>query len=220
MRNCLLTLLLFYLGAYPGGRLIAQVRNNFFHEEVTIGVGDWSSVQLLEGVHAGEDGYSEYPISQRLGPFSISFRHYFAQWIAFGLAAVYEHENGDWSRGGWSYYGPTTIGKYKRQVFNVAPELLITYSRSRRTNLTIYGYLGVGYSYLNSIEMYSAGYYLSQYSNGVNSLGPDMQKVNNKINTGVHVCPIGLSLGKKYRWFVEGGFGYKGILNTGMTLKF
>jgi hypothetical protein len=109
-------------------------------------------------------------------------------------------------------------GSFKRNVFTIAPEIMVEYTK-KSAPITIYGYAGYGYSYINEVDRYSLEYYNSYYRDGVNSLGDKIEVAQNRHQYNFHVCPIGANFGKRIKYFAELGYGYKGILNIGVTLK-
>ena len=42
---------------------------------------------------------------------------------------------------------------------------------------------------------------------------------NNQLQGNIYLSPFGISTGDKVRWFAEIGIGYKGVLNTGLSMK-
>lgn len=186
--------------------------------ELSIGFGNWSPVQLLEGVHAGEDGYSEYPVDKTTGIFSLVYKRFLNNKIFFGIGIAYENESGDWNTL-QSWTNVVTMGAYKRNVYSIAPEIGINYSTSRNIPVTTYGYIACGGNYLNEVDVYSNDYYERQYNNGYNPLGKNLQVANNRSSWAVQFCPIGVNFGGKLMGFGELGFGYKGILNFGVRTR-
>jgi len=192
------------------------------HFELAIGYGNWSLVQLIEGVYNGEDGFDSRPIKNRTGPISITGKYVFGQWMAAGIAIAYENDKGDMKRFVNSSSNgalTSTQGAFKRNTFTIVPEFYFRYPHTETKYASAYGYAGVGVTLLNELDIYSLDYYNSNYYNGVNSLGNRREIVNNKYEVTLQICLLGLSFGGKVRGFAELGFGYKGIINGGLLVK-
>ena len=185
---------------------------------VSLGYGSKSLVQLTEGVHSGEYGYDSRPIINYSGTFSTSFRRYLSPSVAIGLAVAFEHESGDMRTEENYYSSPVKTGTFTRNVYSVAPELLVVYHRKESAFMHAYGYMGAGYTILNEQDEYDPGYYNRHYGSGTNN--PARSAVHRNLYPTLQICALGLSLGYRLRAFGELGFGYKGIANMGALLSF
>ena len=197
-------------------------RTHNFKHEVRVGYGTPSLVTLAEGVHGGEDGYSSRPVTNYSGTVSFAYRYILSRRYSIGFAIAYENENGNMQVFvNSSNNGAITAnsGIFKRNVFTIAPEIMIHYPREKNSIISAYGYLGIGISYLNELDTYSPAYYITHYNNGVNSLGNSREILYNHTEISLQICPIGISVGGRIRGFVELGFGYKGIINSGLAVK-
>jgi hypothetical protein len=182
-----------------------------------VGYGRGSIIQLFEGVNGGKNGYNTYDIKGHPYIFSCDYRCYVISRLAIGLSVAYESESGNWQTISGFYYPVVKMGTFSRQVFSVAPEVLVVYERKR--NKLLYGYVGVGYSYMRQTNVYSEEYYSSKNYSGVNSLGPYRALPYNNGGYTFQVCAFGFSIGHKVRAYGELGFGYKGIANIGLMAK-
>ena len=50
-------------------------------------------------------------------------------------------------------------------------------------------------------------------------MGPNEEFNNNKMHPNFYLSPLGFSIGGAVRWFGEIGIGYKGVFNTGLSVK-
>jgi hypothetical protein len=187
--------------------------------ELRAGYGVSSFISIVEGVHAGEDGYDSRPLTKYAGTYSFDYRYQVNNRFSIGIGAAYERERVFVNS---SSNGAITenSGTYKRQVLTVAPELIVQYPMEDERKVSVYGYLGIGVSFLNELDTYSQAYYgTGHYINGVNQLGNSREFANDKTEVAFQLCPIGLSAGGRIFGYAELGFGYKGIFNCGVGIK-
>ena len=191
--------------------------------ELSVGYGHATFATLVEGVNAGQDGYSARPVSQYSGTFSLNFRYRISRGTYIGVGIAYENESGTMQElVGTSDNGGITAptGTFKRRVYSIAPEFAWLYSHECAKVVQTYGYVGVGYSYLNEINTYSPTYYNLNYNNGINNLGYSREISNDHKEITAQFCAVGISIGDTICGFGEIGFGYKGIINGGVAVKF
>ncbi|MCD6013289.1 MAG: hypothetical protein K0Q79_3151 [Flavipsychrobacter sp.] len=186
---------------------------------ISVSWGVISPVFLFAGNEFG-DKYS-YGIGQYSGIISLSYQHYISKRFSIGITFAYENYKGSWL--GWVPGGRTGhdvgIGTYKRHLFTVAPEATFTYRTKYNGVFRMYGGLGIGISYSNEVDTYSEEYYNSKYVNGKNTLGAAMELDNNKYHINGQITGLGMRWGKRLCAQLELGFGYKGVVSTGLTLK-
>ena len=219
MRTILLSIITLALSL---GRASGQDKGKI---EFSLGSGVWSSSELFDGYTPGfllSPSFKTYIIKQYSGAFYATAKYFVSKRVSLGIAFAYENESGTWQRnenvhGGAYGWEAIPMGSFKRQAFTFAPELYVTYAQKGIARL--YWNAGVGITYRNEVDRYSGNYYAPHYTNGVNSLGKNLQMNNNKMHLNLYYSPIGISAGKALRWFAEIGIGYKGILNTGVSYK-
>ena len=192
--------------------------------ELSAGYGVRSSDQQFDGSysHYHTPGKYTYNIETVSGPASMTVKYFLGRKIAVGLAAVYENETGDWltviNNGGNDDYTTKSIGWFRRKVFTVAPECTFTYKEVANGLVRFYCFLGIGFSYENEVNIYSESYYRSQYYNGVNILGTDLQFDNNRTHFNMQLSQ-GIRFGRRFGCYIEAGIGYKGLFSAGLTWK-
>ena len=134
------------------------------------------------------------------GAIYFTYRYNLLQRMSIGLT------NGlDLSDGDIIDYTGKPIGTTKKVNLTIAAECKYKYLDKKI--ITLYGYLGVGYSILLSRN------YFTTVDPGL----PFGDKIQNHFN--MHITPIGMRLGKKVSGFLEIGLGYKGLLNAGVSLN-
>jgi hypothetical protein len=102
-------------------------------------------------------------------------------------------------------YNGRRIGTTKKVFLTCAAECKYKYLEKKI--ITLYGYLGIGYSILLDRN------YFTTVDPGL----PFGDKIQNHFN--MHITPIGMRLGKKFGGFLEIGLGYKGLINAGVSLN-
>ena len=192
--------------------------HDYDKNEISLYYGWISTVQAWEGEHL--DRYGEFFNRVVMGPVAVTYRYHFSPKYAIGFSLLYENESGDWYVYNYQTSHIDLAGTFKRQVFTLAPELIVSKPERNSKLFHYYGYFGAGVSFLNGVNAYSDKYYLSNFYNGVNKLGNYQQLQNDKIEFAFQVCPAAFSFGNTFRIFTEFGFGYKGLINCGATLNF
>jgi opacity protein-like surface antigen len=114
-----------------------------------------------------------------------------------GLAAF------DYARSKGLFAG-NEVGIFHKKHYTLALEAEYDYIRSGK--FTMYGLAGIG----------GTLYTLSYEDHNNNSLNDS----NANPYVAFQVTPIGLRFGKNIGGFLEFGFGYRGIVNAGMFVKF
>ena len=87
----------------------------------------------------------------------------------------------------------------------IAPELTVTYLDTRQSTVRVrlYGAISYGISIFNNT-----------------TLKPDDANNSGVWATGLQATPFGIRIGRQVAYFAELGFGYKGLINTGVALRF
>lgn len=126
-----------------------------------------------------------------------SYRRNLLQWLSVGLTAGVEKETKDLLIDG------AKAGLYTRCVVTIAPELQARYYHKGLT--TMYGAFGLGNSFVSE-----------QYT----SLTSDKHIDATDNYAGFQISPIGIKVGRKLNGFGEIGFGYKGMVQLGISYKY
>lgn len=137
------------------------------------------------------------------GAIFLTYRYSFNDKVSFGITGGIDNEKGDYVQ------GHTKVGDYKRATYTTAMELKYTYSD--RKVVKIYCLGGLGYTFANQKGSYT---YVSGIIEGTGN------ENSNKGHINFQLSPVGLRIGKRLAGFVELGFGYKGIFNTGISCNF
>lgn len=123
------------------------------------------------------------------------------QWM-FGVALAYQNVEGKLLLNG------SASGKSSSKVYSLGIET--DYRYISKSNFQIYSGLGLGYAFGKTT--FDLGNKLEL---------KDKNNNNSKINYFTfHVTAVGFRVGKKLAAFAELGFGYKGIINGGLSYQF
>ena len=171
--------------------------------------------------------YMDIPYAYSSAVFA-TYRYFITDHFAIGLSAGLDDVKGNLTYGNPKANGSGmegTAGTYIRHAYTVAPEFFLKYREKGRTML--YGYCGVGYTLSKVEKAYDPQLYANVYQNGVspypaglpNYLSAQNPLYVNDNHINAQVTALGISIGWEVAWHIEFGFGYKGIINTGLTLK-
>ncbi len=170
--------------------------------------------------------YMDVPFAYS-GALFLSYRYFLTDHFAIGVSGGIDDVKGNLTYGNPNFNGGQegTAGTYIRHTTTIAPELFFKYTQHGR--VMIYGYVGMGYTRSRVEKAYDPRIYASFYQNGVNTnttLPDYLSAVNPLYITQYHingqVTPFGLRIGEKIAWYMEVGFGYKGLINTGLSFVF
>ncbi len=132
-------------------------------------------------------------------------RYFLYSCLSLGIAGGYIDQKGNISeRSGAKYYITST---YEHKAATIAFELNYIY-RIRR-HVDIYTYAGAGPSFKTVITNYVA----SSISNEAPA------KTTRSSDFIFHYCPVGVRVGGRIGAFGELGFGYKGLVSGGLSLR-
>ena len=177
---------------------------------------------LLDGFRPGRP--TEYDYANKGVPMATSitykFKAYKRRYIGFTLTI--EQQYGDWNDneipGGNVFNLQTTVkGAFKRTCYTFGADF--TYDYVSKGNYRQYLVAGMGMTYEHETDQYNPDFYNQGYINGMNTYGPMLQH-NNKTHINGYFSPLGMSVGNRIRYFFELGFGYRGIINTGLCYRF
>lgn len=143
-------------------------------------------------------GSISYPNEKSIGAINLGYNYSVSDRFTLGAAFAYEQIKSDVNSGN------DDIGNMKSTFYTVALESAFHYMQRDRMNL--YSGLGIGYSFGNM---------------DFESTSSDEDSFSDKANmVNFHITGIGIRFGGKFGGFAEAGFGYKGIVNAGISLQF
>jgi len=137
---------------------------------------------------------------------------------------AYEKESGTWQSYQNSYNSingqAIKLGTYSLQALTLVLELKGYYNKKNAaTSLTrMYITLSSGVTIKHETNRYSDSYYSSLYPGSANVV-VSQQTSGKAYHYNGYFSPFGISVGHRLSWYAELGIGYKGIINTGVTLK-
>ncbi|MFP4488176.1 MAG: hypothetical protein ACLFN1_02630 [Bacteroidales bacterium] len=168
--------------------------------EFTVGVGFVTTDQVL-GVFIdifralGTLGNVYSDNVNYTGALYLNYKYFFTPRFAAGLSVLTDKARGDLVND-----DDQVLGSFNRRALTLAPEVSLSYVN--RKSFRMYGMIGAGYTFGRE--------------KSTNDLGEDNYTSSyNHIN--FQLSPLGLRLGKQIGAFAEIGFGYKGILNIGIS---
>src|SRR5580658_3963040 len=107
--------------------------------QLSLGIGAWSSDELLDGLPLFGPGFKTYSIQQYSGAGTCAFRLFLSKRVTLGLSFAYENESGVWlenvndgSIDGWE---SVRVGTFIRQAFTMAPEISFSYVNHGRVRV-------------------------------------------------------------------------------------
>jgi hypothetical protein len=179
------------------------------------------SADQIRGVFGNEpaDGFRSTPSSFSSACF-LTWRHYFASYVALGLTVGLDNQGGDLSYGRIDhgvFHIDGTTGHYKREAYTVAAELTFTYSR--RGEIETYGYLGMGTTSLHVSYSFFPGIQHPEFFYGPDGMVPSNPYTANLSHGNWQITPIGFRSKGNFLVFFEMGYGYKGCLVFGLGYK-
>lgn len=191
-------------------------------ENISLWVGFLSSDFLLDGYHPGRPTIFDYNNKGKSGFFLLTYKHDFGGRVSFGGTITMEQQHGDWQNNVYDNDNPFDLQTSVKGVFNrtditLAPEMTGYYLKNDMVRL--YMVVGLGATLEFETDEYDPQYYNAGYYNGVNKYGALLQH-NDKGHLNIYYAPFGFSIGRTFSYYFEMGFGYKGVINTGLSYKF
>lgn len=191
------------------GAAIAVAQDSYPKHEFRIGLSDALPLTigdaLLHGftsaLTSGISGYSKDTKNENSsGMWGIGYKYHINNRFSAGLELSYMASSKDinFKKSDDEY----TVHR-KSSFFLVLPTA--QYHYLNREKLQLYGNIGVGL----------VSYTIKEEKN----IGPESFD-NNYISLAFQVNPIGLRIGQKFGGFAELGFGYKGIIHAGASMRF
>jgi len=199
----------------------ASAQNTYYKDEsnelsLNVGVVTVEEANGWGGRGSAWDGFISTP---RLtsGALFVTYRRTITDWFCIGLSGGMDNEDGELSYGNpkMTGYGTDAVsGHYSVHTYTLAGEALFTYKK--RNSATFYGYLGFGGTYFNDV------YTLNPASVGDPRLPylPGNPYNYKDVHWTAQVTPIGMRFGDEVAGFLEFGFGYKGLISGGLSVRF
>jgi len=182
------------------------------------------TVDEFRGVNS--TSYMDIPYKYSTAAF-LTYRYFITDRIAIGVTAGIDNVVGNLTYGNPNFNGGLdgTAGTYIRNTCTIAPEVFVKYFQ--RHHALLYGGAGAGFTLAKLEKAYSPVQYATFYQNGVNTasggLPPYLSTQNpvyaNENHFNAQLTAFGVRLGGKIAWNIEIGFGYKGLINTGLSVK-
>ena len=183
--------------------------------------GDWFEKVIFSQYNR----YSLLPVACYTGAVKYVLNKNFTLSVS---ATYYEHKNNYTARYPVrEYENPSSIGyemsyshhEYSYKTLVIAAGATIVYYRMPATTRTIYGGADVGLAHITGKRESEHLYYFPN-NPGMVPFDSDFsrEEVNeNKIKA--HVTLLGIRGGRKIGWYAEAGYGFKGILNAGVSVR-
>lgn len=180
-------------------RVGAQCPNSFHMLDVAVSYGSISPGQVKLGVQA-----ENKKINSISGATFVSVRYFLYAYLSLGFTGGSISEQGQYST---SYSATTIKSTYTQTSTTIAPELYYVYTYKRY--FEAYTLLGAGVAFTKVTTTTRATPYTPESTAATAYEGVKMQ-----------YTPIGIRVGGHLSAFAELGFGYKGLLNAGVSWKF
>lgn len=171
--------------------------------EVKAGYGYFTSTQtiydfgeMFQFVFSFDN--ESYENEKSTGAIYFGYNYAVSDRFTIGGVFAYEQINAD------TKSGNDKVGKMKSTFYTVAIESCYHYFL--KENFSMYSGLGLGYSFGNTNFVPSSSSIEKPFKNNANT-------------PNFHITGFGVKFGKKFGGFAEVGFGYKGLINAGISLK-
>lgn len=128
------------------------------------------------------------------GTIGLTYKYYLNRYTTVGLATVFEYER---------YYWQRQSPRESLTSLTFAPEITIRYGESADHRFRYYLSFGIGVCWAKRVS---------------GMLGPD-RYISVDTSPTIHLSPFGLRFGHRLAGFAELGFGYKGLVNGGITYR-
>ncbi len=209
----------------PGIFFLFLVNSTFADDgrkhELSLGVGIITPSEF-DGVTS--TSYMDIPSS--FGTLFFTYRYHLSNRIAIGLSAGIDNSKGPLTYGPphSAYYQIASTGTYIRHTQTIAaPELYFKYDETRK--YTHYGYISVAYTFSKLEKVINDNLMSSYYYNGVlgpTGLPPYLPPTNPYYETksyfNYQITFLGIRHQGRVSWFIEFGYGYKGLIHSGISL--
>ena len=145
-------------------------------------------------------GDMHYTNVRTIGAAFMGYKYYFTDNAAVGMTGTYEAWKADLNY----VSNGDKVGEYQRADITIAPEL--TYNYLNDEWIRLYGSVGIGITF-NSEKNTDKSTATNNYN-------------TNDTHLNANLTALGLSAGKALRGNLELGFGYKGLINLGISYIF
>ncbi len=195
---------------------------NQFKHSISLSYAYRTPDYLMDGYKPGRPTTFDYTNKGNPGALCISYQYNFEKRTYIGLTTTIEQQHGDWLDNEIPYGNvfnlQTSIkGAFIRTCVTLGAN--ITYDYISRGIFREYLVFGLGVTKEFETDQYNPDFYELGYQNGVNYYGP-MRSTKNRTHITGYFSPFGISVGRKLNYFLELGFGYRGVINTGITYGF
>ncbi len=190
--------------------------------EIYISQGIVSTNELAGFGEGAISTYMSFPNSIT-GAVFLTYRKHLTKTFSLGVTAGLDNQQGDLSygdehHGSFGGYSGTS-GSYNRRDYTFAAEVQCAYMKMK--GFAMYGCLGAGYTISRTKYTFFNGIYDPQYFYGdKNSLVPSNPYTADFSHFNADIMPLGLRFGNDLAFFLEFGFGYKGLIRGGLSLRF
>lgn len=209
MRLANLSLMLLFI-IMPFKQLFAQHHNELY---LSVGVVTPDEINGWAGEGGIMSGYISSPTLTTHALF-LTYRHVFTKRFSLGLSVGIDNEKGELSYGNPEETGqnPGTSGYYNVYTYTVALEGSLTYFKRRY--LKLYGCAGVG------LTSYKDIYTIYPNPPSWVPVPPTSPYTYREVHLNGQITGFGIRVGRAIAGFFEVGFGYKGLISTGISAKF
>ena len=199
----------------PGGPSMAQQKGQ---SQLNLGYGLVSPEQLYMCTNSA---YASIPYAFT-GAIFLNYRQFLTDHFAIGFDIGIDNAKGDLTFG--RYVEGGAVGTYVDNTFTVAaPELYIKYKKGKHS--TCYGSANVGFTFSRIEKAYNPTVFSRFYYNGQAAVNKpyDLPPVNPYYSNDSYINGqltfLGIRKDGKVAWFIEFGFGYKGLIHSGISLN-
>ena len=177
---------------------------------------------LCDGYRPGRPTEFDYANKGAPAALCIVYKFLLSNRSHIGTTITVEQQHGDWLDNeipdGNVFDLQTSVkGAFVRTAFTLGADY--TYDYYINGMFRQYVTVGLGMTYEFETDQYDPVFYEQGYWNGVNRYGP-MRQSNNKAHINGYFSPVGIRFGRRLSYFLEIGFGYRGVVNTGLSYGF
>ncbi|NCX95428.1 MAG: hypothetical protein EBX41_03270 [Chitinophagia bacterium] len=149
-----------------------------------------SEVSLGYGLYSFYTFHNEKPYNTSSGTGILTYKYYWSKKLTLGMSIGYENLSN------------------KGSYLSFTPEFTYNYfdNPHHRIRVRMYSGASIGLTVFDDFYRYN-----DIYSQHHDETGPQF--------TG-NVTPFGIRIGRKLAWYMELGFGYKGLISSGISYRF
>lgn len=188
--------------------------NEYGRHELRIGIGAFSTDQILgieNRLHTGFD----FP-KTITGADVLSYRYHLQKWMAIGLSGAIDYQRGN--RTNYSKYSDNAIiGKYRRCAYTGALDFIFT--AIDKDNFQLYGSFSFAETWSNETSSLDKDYYNKlPYHTGY-AMQADSVWHSRSAHVNGQLTVLGIKSNGPAAFFLELGYGYKGIICMGISAR-